>query len=302
MLKILFAINPISGGKVKNDWEAAIRQYFKNSEHQAEIFLLTGNNDMTSIRHHIQTVKPDRIVAVGGDGTVKLVAEIVQSTNTPLGIIPAGSANGMAKELGLPTEVNEALDVIVKGTPKKVDLIMINEKHVSIHLGDIGLNAMLVKNFESSKSRGMWGYGKTLIRMLWEKQKVAVNIETDTNKISCEAYMIVLANARKYGTGANINPEGDVSDGKFEVVVVKKLNVVEIVKAMFTDKSFSADKIEVHSTTKAKITTNKRFYFQIDGEFLGKTQSLTAKILPGVLTVMVPEESATGKTIQAELA
>ena len=234
VLKLLFIINPISGGKEKKDWEQAIRNYFKDKPHVTEFYILTGKEDKRSIQHYMDLIKPDRAVAVGGDGTVKMVTELVKETTISLGILPAGSANGMAKELEIPSEIEAALDIIVSGENKKIDLIKINEEHICIHLSDLRLNAMLVRYFEESTKRGMWGYGKAIFRVLWEKRKMRVTIQTDSETIKRKAYMVALANARKYGTGANINPEGDVADGKFEVVVVRKINVLEIIKAIFT--------------------------------------------------------------------
>jgi diacylglycerol kinase (ATP) len=287
-LKLLFIINPVSGGKSKTNWEEEIRAYFKTSPHNMEFFLLSGQNDNTSVAHHIESVNPDRLVAVGGDGTVKMIAELVKGKQIPIAIIPAGSANGMARELGIPLTVNEALEVAVNGDEKQIDLVRINNKESSIHLSDIGLNAMLVKYFEGSKKRGMWGYGKAIFRVLYEKQKIHATITTDTEKINRKAYMIVIANARKYGTGANINPDGDVSDGFFEVVVLRRLNLVEILKALLTDRSFDPDKIEIFKTKTAVIETHHRSFFQVDGEYRGKTNKISAKILPAALKIMLP--------------
>ena len=290
-LKLLFVINPVSGGKVKHDWEAAIRDYFRNEPHTIEFYLLNGKDDKRSVQHYIETIRPQRVVAVGGDGTVKMITELVKETNIPLGIIPAGSANGMARELEIPTEVKAALDVIVKGVPTRIDLIRINEEEICIHLSDIGLNAMLVKYFEASAGRGMWGYGKAIFRVLWEKQKMEVTLQTDDATVKRKAYMVALANARKYGTGANINPDGHVSDGRFEVVVVRRINVFEIIKSIFTDKSFHPERIEVFSTTNLQLTLKRKAYFQIDGEFKGKVTRLHARILPGMVLVMLPPHS-----------
>ncbi|HEY0355589.1 MAG TPA: diacylglycerol kinase family protein [Flavisolibacter sp.] len=289
-LKLLFIINPVSGGKEKHDWEASIREYFKELPHAIEFYVLTGTSDKISIQKYIDTIKPDRVVAVGGDGTVKLLAEMLKETPIPLGILPAGSANGMAKELGIPLKVDEALDVITGGLAKKIDLIRINEEEICIHLSDVGLNAMLVKYFEKS-NRGLWGYGRAVFRILWQKQKLRFSIQTDNEQVKRKAYMVVLANARKYGTGANINPEGNIADGLFEIVVVRKLNVFEILKALFTNKSFHPDRIEVFSTRLAEVRVQRKAYFQVDGEFLGKTNFVAARILPQILTIMIPTDS-----------
>ncbi|MFL5809309.1 MAG: diacylglycerol/lipid kinase family protein [Flavisolibacter sp.] len=290
-LKLLFIINPVSGGKEKHNWEASIREYYKDRSHNIEFYLLTGKNDKISIQHHIERINPDRVIAVGGDGTVKMMADILKETQTPLAILPAGSANGMAKELEIPAEIETALEVVTEGECKKIDIIRINEEHICIHLSDMGLNAMMVKYFEKSKKRGMWGYGKTMFRVLWEKQKMKVTIKTDSAEVKRNAYMVTIANARKYGTGANINPDGDVADGKFEVVVVRKLNLAEICKAIFTHRSFNKDKIEVFPTKNVEISIHHKAYFQIDGEYLGKTKSVQARVLPQILNVMLPRKT-----------
>ena len=294
-LKLLFIINPVSGGKEKHDWEAAIRDFFKQKPHDTEFYLLAGSDDQTSIQHYIERIRPDRVVAVGGDGTIKILAELLMGTTVPLGILPAGSANGMAKELGIPLNIDEALQIILDGRSKTMDAIRVNEEEICLHLSDIGLNAMLVKYFARSKKRGMWSYGKAIFRMLWEKQKMDVAIKTDEIAIRRKAYMVALANARKYGTGATINPEGDVADGRFEVVVVRKLNVFEILKSIFTDRSFHPRRIEVFSARNLELSVRQKAYFQIDGEYKGKIRSITARILPQSITVMVPVEDPSVK-------
>ena len=85
----------------------------------------------------------------------------------------------MARELGVPIEVQAALDISVNGMVKPIDVIRINGNDICIHLSDIGMNAMLVKYFEKSKKRDMTGYAKAIFRVLWEKRKLYVTIQTD---------------------------------------------------------------------------------------------------------------------------
>lgn len=287
--KILFIVNPIAGGKEKKDWETAIREFFKESDYAIEFYIQTSGNDKPSIQHHIDRFSPDKVVAIGGDGTVKLVAEIIKETTMTLGIVPAGSANGLAKELGIPADVNEAIKIILDGKQGKIDAIKINEEELCFHLSDLGLNALLVKYFEASNTRGMWGYARSLFKMLWNKRKMRVTIQTDDKIIKRKAYMVALANAEKYGTGAVINPGGDVADGKFEIVVVRKINVVEIFKAVTARKKFNPRKIEVFRTKNVSLAFQQRAPFQVDGEYQGKVASLKARILPGIVNVMLPD-------------
>ncbi len=303
-MKVLFIINPVSGGKDKEDWEEKIRNFFKTSTHQMEFFLLTGQNDEASVRHYIKLLNPDRIVAVGGDGTIKLLAQIVYHTPLPLGVIPAGSANGMARELGIPPEVEAALEVVVNGVETPIDVIAIDDKEICIHLSDLGLNAMLVNQFEQSEGRGMWGYGKAVVHMLWQKQKMYVTIKTDEGTVKRKAYMVAIANASKYGTGATINPDGNVEDGVFEIVVVRRLNIVEIAKAILTEKSFDPAKIEIFKTKQAHLSVLQKAYFQVDGEYRGRVREVKANIQAGCLRLMLPQPAAVPAqpaTLAAEL-
>jgi diacylglycerol kinase family enzyme len=291
--KFLFIINPISGGKEKHDREAEIRAYFKNLPHSIEFYLLNGKSDNVSIQHYIEAVNPNKVVAVGGDGTVKMLAEMLKGTNRILGIIPAGSANGMAKELDIPLYMKDALDIIVNGEPRSIDAILINNTEICLHLSDMGLNAMMVKYFHGYNQRGMWGYARSIFRVLWQKQKIYAIISTDKGTIKRKAYMIVLANASKYGTGATINPAGKLDDGLFEVVVVRKLHLWSILKMLLKHKTFNKEKIEIIHTKKVSLSSMRKSYFQIDGEYRGRVREITAEIFPCCINLMLPANKTT---------
>jgi diacylglycerol kinase (ATP) len=286
--KTLFVINPVSGGKTKTDWESAIRNHFGSISDSFDFFILTGKHDETSVAHWIENVAPTKVVAVGGDGTVSLVAKQLLGKNLPLGILPAGSANGMARELGLPLGVDDSLNVISRGQIRDVDVIRINEKYYCLHLSDIGLNALLIKNFEEGKIRGKLGYATKVLKTLWTKSQMELDIKTKDHEVRVQALMVVLANATKYGTGAVINPEGNMYDGRFEVVVMKRLALSELLKMWFKPQPFNPEKIKSYPATSVTITTKRRVHFQVDGEYLGKVNKVTATILPGQLKLIVP--------------
>ena len=124
--------------------------------------------------------------------------------------------------------------------------------------------------------------------MLWNKRKMRVTIKTDEKLIKRKAFMVALANAEKYGTGAVINPDGDVSDGSFEIVIVRKIHLIEIFKAVTARKNFNPKRIEVFRTKNVELTLQQKAPFQVDGEYIGKIASLKARILPGIVRVMLP--------------
>lgn len=287
-LKLLFIINPVSGNNEK-DWHEVIQNYFKPLNHTIELFDLPDSSSAEKIKQKIEVFKPERVVAVGGDGTVKLVAQCLQHTNIPLGIVPAGSANGMAKELEIPENANKALEIVITGTTKKIHLIKINDQ-LCIHLSDIGFNAFVVKKFETGESRGMWGYAKASWKVLWTKPMMYVEINTSKTVVKRSAAMIVVANATKYGTGALINPHGKLDDEVFEVIVVKKISVQEIFKMMVSHTPYNPEKTEIFQTSSLHIRSLKSAHFQVDGEYLGKVQEIKATIIPCALQVIIPDK------------
>ncbi len=299
-LKILFVINPGSGAKSKKDWETETRNYFKPLNHIIEFYLITGKDDVVSLLYWIDTYKPDRVVAVGGDGTVSLVAELLLSSPIAMGILPAGSANGMAKELSIPVTVEGAMDVILNGEIKQTDLIRINDKYICLHLSDLGVNAQLVKYFDEGDLRGLLGYAKLVSKVLVNKQKMHVTIQTDKEEIKSHAFMVVLANASKYGTGALINPEGNLHDGMFELVIVRKLAFWSVVKMFLQFKRFNAKKVELFQVKSATIKTTRKMHFQVDGEYIGKVDHIEATILHAKLNLLLPvkKDSVIDKALQ----
>ena len=285
--RILFIINPGSGSDDK-DWHSTISTFFESREETVELFDLPNPCSIDKIREKIEAYQPNRVVAVGGHGTVILVDQCLENNSIPLGILPAGSANGMAKELELPEEENEALELVATGKSKKIHMIKVNG-HYCIHLSDIGFNAFVVKKFESGKQRGMIGYLKASWKVLWSHAKMQLEIKTDTSVIKTEAAMLVLANATKYGSGALINPKGKLNDKLFEIVVIKKVSFSEIFKMMFTHSDYDPQKTELYQTSSLQVRSKKKAHFQVDGEYLGKVNEVSATILPDALEVIVPD-------------
>jgi YegS/Rv2252/BmrU family lipid kinase len=292
-LKLLFVLNPVSGGKSKSNWEAGIREYFRASENKYEIYNTSGDNDLESVKYWIKTWEPDRVVAVGGDGTLKLVAEALLGKHIPLAVFPAGSANGMARELKMPVDLETCMDILFNGEAKYTDIIRINDEHICLHLSDIGMNAQLVKYFEENNVRGKLGYARGILRVLWKRQLMQVRIKRSGENIERDAFMVVVANASVYGTGARINPVGDLHDGLFEVVILRKLSVLELFKMLFLNTPFNPKKTELLQADSLTIEVRKRAYFQVDGEYLGKTKKVSAQVERNALLLLFPPTEQT---------
>ncbi len=289
LIKLLFVVNPVSGGNNKKNWVDAIHAQFAEKPHNYQLITLTGFDDHLLIRNYLDSFKPQKVIAVGGDGTINLIVSQIAGTNIALGILPAGSANGLASELNLPFSITESMAIIMANHTKKIDLIQFNNKEHCIHLSDIGLNALVIKDYTLKKMRGKCGYLKSIYHVLQLRKLIKTSIQLNGQTLIRNTYMVVFANARSYGSGALINPLGDLCDGKFEVVVVKELSIWELLKMLLIHAPFDSNKIEIFQTDEVIITTEKKVFFQIDGEFLGRVNTIHAAIKPGAVSVLLAE-------------
>ena len=286
--KLLFVINPVSGNS-NVDWKQEIETYFKDKNFTLDFFILPKKIEKKELKTYLLNSKAEKVIAVGGDGTITLIANILLNGKIPLGILPAGSANGMAKEFGISLQPQEAIEVVDKGKITACDSITINDQMACIHLSDIGLNAQLIKYFDEGKLRGKLGYAKVVLKTLWQTQKIMVEMETADEKIKREAFMIVLANASKYGTGAVINPQGSVNDGFFELVIVKRINFLTTLKMLVNPGPYNPKHIEIFKCRSVNIQTKHKVPFQIDGEYMGKVKNIKAEIAPKSLDMILPQ-------------
>lgn len=285
---ILLVVNPISGGVDKVELIEAVKQYAATVNLEVIQFDTTGETDISKIRKLYDKHKPERILVAGGDGTIKLVAEAMEHQDVILGILPAGSANGFAVDLDLPTTLNENLEIAFHNNFMEMDMIVINGKK-SLHLSDLGINAELIKNYEKSEIRGKWGYALQTFTTLNELEEPFTATITANNRTStCVARMIVIANSQKYGTGVTINPDGVMNDGKFELVILKNLDLFVFGKIITGNIPVNYEDVEIISTDKATIETNFPVSFQIDGEYCGTESKLNIAILPQQMKVAIP--------------
>jgi len=287
-LNYLFVINPGSGKNTSEDLTELITKHFAGGETTFKIFLLDQTVKFNQLDAYIKKINPYNVIAAGGDGTITLIANVVAHTDIALGILPTGSANGMAKELNIPLNINEALMVATSCKSSPCDLIKMNDDKYCLHLSDVGLNAHLIKHFDEVNLRGFAGYSSVVIKTLIRKQKIHATIHSQQKIINREAFMVAFANARMYGTGALINPSGKLDDGIFEVIIVRKLNVWSVLNVMFKTGRYNPKKIEIVPATSVEITTRRKVHFQIDGEYEGKTNKVTAVIAPKALHLLRP--------------
>lgn len=292
-MKVLFVVNAHSGTNANKDIVQLIKQEADKAGYDYSIFEMkcSVGEDEENIRKEIDHYQPEVVAAAGGDGTVNLLATILAGTETSLAIIPCGSANGMAKELDIEAEIPSAVALIAAGVVWKIDLLRINGK-TSIHLADVGLNARIVKRFESDLRRGLLTYGRHLFSEVFLLKKYRFYIQADGKAIIRKAVSLTFANASKYGTGAIINASGKLDDGCFELIIVKpfpKIKIFSIAWKMFRGTLQTSEYVEVVHCHEATVRCKRPTTLQVDGEVMGKVKEIRIGILPQALKVIVPK-------------
>lgn len=289
--KIFFVVNPKSGTDVQKDYVSIFSEASEKYDFRYKIYETKGEDDDKEIRNYIKEYVPETVVVVGGDGTINLVARELTGTGINLGIIPAGSANGLAHNLGIPENIGAAIEVIMEAPAGPLDVIRINEKYYCFHLSDVGINARIVKRFEEEGSKGIIGYGKQLFKELFEgKTSFSFLIKLPGKRPEkLKAEMLVIANAKRYGTSAVINPMGEYNDGRFEIIVIKPYPwwfVFNLIYAFLTGSLHKMKYIKIFSASEASVDLMKPQEFQIDGEIIPKVSSLEIQIMPKSLKVL----------------
>ncbi|MEX2593221.1 MAG: YegS/Rv2252/BmrU family lipid kinase [Anditalea sp.] len=280
--EFLLIINPISGSlQNKSETVAQIRETLEKHQCQLKVWETTGKEDQEKILAMIKGNPVDAILVGGGDGTVKMVAEIIVDLDQRVGIIPLGSANGLATSLEI-AGMEEAIEAVTNGEEIKMDAIRINGE-LSLHLSDFGFNASLIKKFEDGGERGMLSYFKSTLAQLFDMQPYRFEIIMDNIIERIEAKMLVIANGNKYGTGALINPVGKIDDGIFEIIALNPESFEDLVKisiALFRGNVNEMESVKIWSASKAEIRNLDQADFQIDGELMGKVEKVNVEVAP----------------------
>ncbi|WP_163714715.1 diacylglycerol/lipid kinase family protein [Mangrovibacterium lignilyticum] len=288
---VLFVINPISGDIDKDDLEGKIKDLKRDFHFNYSVFYTTGEDDESKLAEVIEQRMPDRVLAVGGDGTCNMVAKVLLNQDLPMGIIPMGSANGMARELDIPEDPEEAIRIALTGKIDVLDVLKVNEEHISLHLSDIGINAAVIERFEKEQIRGLWGYGRQYLKAFFQARPIRFTLTIDGRKIRKRAYMVVMANATKYGTGASINPTGKMNDGWFEVILIRPYrlwHLIGMIISFFTREIHHLDYVDVYPCRQLHVRNSRGHVAQVDGEIIGQMEEVGVEILPRCLKVFTP--------------
>ncbi len=230
------------------------------------------------------------VVSVGGDGTLNEVVNGLAGQQAALGVIPVGSGNDFARALNIPFHFEQALQVLLQGRKKHVDLGKANERYFHNGVG-IGFDAWVVHTSLGVKRlRGNAIYLYSVLRTLMNYQPVPLELSFNGTVKVDDYFMVSVGNGVSMGGGFYLTPDAEINDGLFDLCLIQNMPVVSILKNLikvYSGKHKEDPRVEMTRTDKLTIASRQPFAVHVDGELLSlKVDKLEIEIIPRGLEVI----------------
>lgn len=292
-MNIRFILNPKSGKRTADleQMAACIQLNFPG----ADMRLTKAPGHATELAREAAQTGFDAAVAIGGDGTINETARGLVGTNTALGVIPRGSGNGFARELGMPMLFEEAVMRLQRAKAVLCDAGRANGE-LFLNLAGVGIEAQIAWQFmEHGKTgaRGMWPYFKIGAKTALSYKPKTLELETDGVQTKTAPLTLVFANGRQYGSNFKIAPHASLTDGFLDMIAVSdapKWKLALAAPSFFTDNWRPFGITQTSRVKHALIRQPGDIIYHIDGEPRKTRDSLEIAIEPNALKVLFPEE------------
>lgn len=235
----------------------------------------------------------DVIVAVGGDGTLRETAMSVVHTDRVLGLLPCGTGNDYARPLGIPTELEPALDILLNGRNKTVDAGMANDQ-IFFNIAGFGFDVDVLDYTEEFKPKcrnGETAYRLGVLKAVFGLKLRKTTLTFPDGTIERNVLMAAAGVGTHFGGGMNVLPESDMSDGLLDVCIahdVTRLKLLKLLPKFIKGRHIGMPVITYRKTTEVSVVCDPVSRIEVDGERMDGTP-VTFRVLPGALTVRAPK-------------
>ena len=229
------------------------------------------------------------VMAWGGDGTISEVASALAFDEVPLGIIPAGSGNGLARELGVSLRPERAIADALQAVPRPMDLGELGG-HLFANIAGIGFDAHIASRFATATRRGFIGYAGITARALTSYVPQRYRVTTGGVETAHRAILVTIANSAQFGNNARIAPGARVDDGELDLVVMEERSRFRTLCRMprlFNGTVGRVPGCTIRRIREATIEADAPMTYHVDGEPMAGGTKLRARIHPGALMVAV---------------
>jgi len=284
-------VNPTAGAARASlsSREALVRRALDEAGVAAEVFLTERPGHAHELARDLVRNGRDLVIAWGGDGTINEIASALVGSTTALGVVPSGSGNGLARELGLPRRAAAAIRAAVDGRPRRLDAGEIAGRFF-FNIAGVGFDAEVALRFNQrpGRRRGLWPYVAFVFDELRGYRPSRYTIALDDETVEMEAFAIILANSRQYGNAIRVAPDARPDDGLLDVLVVDHRSVPRHLwraRHLLLGTIGRAEGIVRRRVRGGSIAGDRMLACHADGEPFSVQGPATVRLHPGALTL-----------------
>jgi len=299
-MKTRFIVNPSSGRNGRNRrLVAAIRAFIAEHRLDADLAVTSHPGDATDLARAALAAGCERVVAVGGDGTVNDAARALVGTTTVLALVPCGSGNGLARHLGLPLRPRRALALLTDPTARivAIDTGTANG-HPFFNVMGAGFDADISRRFNNLPQRGLAAYARAGLRAFFRHRAEPIAIaDADGHAEALDAFIVAVANSDQYGNNARLAPGASVSDGLLDLVVVQPpgfFRAVALVARLFLGSFDRSPQVRRLQSARFVIRRPAPGLIHTDGETHATDATVEVAVRPLSLRLLVPAACRVG--------
>ena len=289
-MSLLFIVNEHAGkGKTKRRW-SRIQRHLQNAGIEHKACFTSRPKEATEIAKQ-SAANYSHVIAVGGDGTIHEVVNGLAGQQTVFGMIPTGTGNDLARMFDLPKDPVQAVDRVLHGRQRTIDLLDLNGTYVSNIVG-LGLDAAVAKDTNNAnwkKRAGSLGYVISLVKMMFAFRPFTLQLELDDQTMVFEGcWLVAIGNTKYYGGGMQICPDAKIDDGLLDVCVVNNLTRLQLLRlfpTVFSGKHILLPQVTYMRGKSVRVKTDTPVPMHGDGEILGTTPG-EINIRPAALRVI----------------
>jgi YegS/Rv2252/BmrU family lipid kinase len=227
------------------------------------------------------------IVGWGGDGTMNEIGTAIAFTDAALVLVPSGSGNGLARELGVSFNAGRALEAAFSGREYTIDAGEVDDR-LFFNVAGVGLDARVAHRFaiDGLEKRGFARYMAITMRELAAYQPDTLAITTSKSKLTTSSLLVAVANGRQYGNGAVVAPQAELDDGLLDIVIVRGRSLIRAcveLPFVFMGAIDRLGGVTVEKTASVRITSPHPLVYHLDGEPIAGTLMLSARVRPRAL-------------------
>jgi YegS/Rv2252/BmrU family lipid kinase len=289
--RIVFIVNPKAGTNLQKHIRESVDKYLNHRKFEYGFRFTEKPEHAKELAQEAIAEGYEIVVAVGGDGSINEVASALLDTDVVLGIIPAGSGNGLAMHLGYGRDIDEAIKKLNTAEEQLIDIGMMNGRPF-INLAGVGFDGLVSNMVKGSNWRGFIPYFLKSVEAGLKYTPRECRIEFDDKVLTEKCFIISIANGPMWGYNFQIAPDARLDDGFFEVVIMKEAprwQYFAAVPSTLNGKIYDAEFVEHFTTSRVKISAPGKNYVHLDGEGLVLEDDLVFEIKPKALKILVPK-------------